>query len=178
MADLLTKLSYDSNKEVSINALFSLGLVTAGTNNSRLATTLRQLSSYYSEDNNALMVARISQGFLHMGKGLLTLNPIHSNNLLVSNVGLAGILISIFSFTESALILGKYQYLIFTLCLSINPRMVMVVDENLNPRNDIQLMVGTAVDTVGQSGNQRTITGFQVHNSPVLIAIGERLDYI
>jgi 26S proteasome regulatory subunit N1 len=148
--------------------------VAAGTNNSRLATTLRQLASFYSDDNNALMVTRISQGFLHMGKGLLTLNPIHSHNLLVSNVGLAGILITIFSFTESSLILGKYQYLLYSVCLSINPRMVMVVDENLEPQNKIQLMVGTAVDTVGQSGNQRTITGFQVHNSPVLIAIGER----
>ncbi len=165
---------YDSNKEVSVNALFSLGLVAAGTNNSRLATTLRQLASYYSEDNNALMVTRIAQGFLHMGKGLLTLNPIHSHNLLVSNVGLAGILITILSFTENALILGKYQYLLYSVCLSINPRMVMVVDENLEPKNNIQLMVGTAVDTVGQSGNPRTITGFQVHNSPVLIAIGER----
>ncbi len=165
---------YDSNKEVSVNALFSLGLVAAGTNNSRLATTLRQLASFYSEDNNALMVTRISQGFLHMGKGLLTLNPIHSHNLLVSNVGLAGILITILSFTENALILGKYQYLLYSVCLSINPRMVMVVDENLEPKNNIQLMVGTAVDTVGQSGNPRTITGFQVHNSPVLIAIGER----
>jgi 26S proteasome regulatory subunit N1 len=167
-------LCYDSNKEVSVNALFSLGLVAAGTNNSRLATTLRQLASFYSEDNNALMVTRISQGFLHMGKGLLTLNPIHSHNLLVSNVGLAGILITILSFTENALILGKYQYLLYSVCLSINPRMVMVVDENLEPKNNIQLMVGTAVDTVGQSGNPRTITGFQVHNSPVLIAIGER----
>jgi 26S proteasome regulatory subunit N1 len=167
-------LCYDSNKEVSVNALFSLGLVAAGTNNSRLATTLRQLASYYSEDNNALMVTRIAQGFLHMGKGLLTLNPIHSHNLLVSNVGLAGILITILSFTENALILGKYQYLLYSVCLSINPRMVMVVDENLEPKNNIQLMVGTAVDTVGQSGNPRTITGFQVHNSPVLIAIGER----
>ena len=159
---------------MGINALFSLGLVAAGTNNSRLATTLRQIASYFSDDNNSLMVVRMAQGFLHMGKGLLTLNPIHSNNLLVSNVGLAGILISIFSFTEPALILGKYQYLIYSLCLSINPRMVMVVDEKLEPKNNIQLMVGTAVDVVGQSGNPRTITGFQVHNSPVLIAIGER----
>lgn len=109
-----------------------------------------------------------------MGKGLLSLNPIHSDNLLVSNVGLAGILIAVLSFTESGLILGKYQYLLYSVCLSINPRMVMVVDENLEPKNNIQLMVGTAVDTVGQSGNPRTITGFQVHNSPVIIAIGER----
>ncbi len=37
-------------------------------------------------------------------------------------------------------------------------------------------MVGTAVDTVGQSGNPRTITGFQMHNAPVLISTGERCE--
>jgi 26S proteasome regulatory subunit N1 len=37
-------------------------------------------------------------------------------------------------------------------------------------------MVGQAVDIVGQSGNPRTITGFQVHKSPVLIAQGERCE--
>jgi 26S proteasome regulatory subunit N1 len=37
-------------------------------------------------------------------------------------------------------------------------------------------MVGAAVDIVGQSGNPRTITGFQVHTSPVLLAVGERCE--
>ena len=49
------------------------------------------------------------------------------------------------------------------------------MDENLNNLN-AQVMVGTAVDTVGQSGNPRTITGFQVHKAPVLIAQGERCE--
>ncbi len=37
-------------------------------------------------------------------------------------------------------------------------------------------MVGQAVDIVGQSGNPRTITGFQVHKTPVLLAQGERCE--
>lgn len=37
-------------------------------------------------------------------------------------------------------------------------------------------MVGLGVDIVGQSGNPRTITGFQVHNSPVLLGAGERCE--
>lgn len=37
-------------------------------------------------------------------------------------------------------------------------------------------MVGTAVDTVGQSGNPRTITGFLIQNSPVLLAQGDRCE--
>jgi len=34
--------------------------------------------------------------------------------------------------------------------------------------------VGAGIDTVGQVGNPRTITGFQTHDSPVLLAYGER----
>jgi 26S proteasome regulatory subunit N1 len=37
-------------------------------------------------------------------------------------------------------------------------------------------MVGQLVDTVGQSGNPRTITGFQVHKAPVLLAQSERCE--
>lgn len=48
--DLLSKLAYDSDPEVSMSAIFALGLVGAGTNNSKLATNLRFLASYYVGD--------------------------------------------------------------------------------------------------------------------------------
>ena len=51
----------------------------------------------------------------------------------------------------------------------------MLVDHNLDPINT-QVMVGQGVDTVGQSGNPRTITGFQVHKAPVLLGHGERCE--
>jgi 26S proteasome regulatory subunit N1 len=112
-----------------MNAIFSLGLVSAGTNNSRLAGQLRQLAAYYSEDTNSLLIVRISQGLLHMGKGLMTLNPIHSQNFLTNNVGLAGLLISIAAFTEvQSLICERHQFLLYSLCLAMSPRMVMTVN--------------------------------------------------
>jgi 26S proteasome regulatory subunit N1 len=40
----------------------------------------------------------------------------------------------------------------------------------------IQLRVGQAVDTVGQAGKPKKITGFQTHESPVLIGWGERAE--
>ena len=46
--DLLNKLAYDSDAEVSMSAIFALGLVGAGTNNSKLAGNLRFLASYFS----------------------------------------------------------------------------------------------------------------------------------
>ena len=68
--DLLTKLSYDSDEGVAMSATFALGLIGAGTNNSKLAQTLRSLASYYQGANTAdqLFVVRIAQGLVHMGK--------------------------------------------------------------------------------------------------------------
>jgi 26S proteasome regulatory subunit N1 len=111
-----------------MNAIFSLGLISAGTNHSRVSGQMRQLAAYYSEDTNLLSLVRISQGLLHMGKGLLTLNPIHSHNFLVNNVALAGVLISILSFTEvEGLICGRHQFLLYSLCLAMSPKMAMLV---------------------------------------------------
>lgn len=50
----------------------ALGLVAAGTNNSRVAQLLRQLSEFYSRDASRLFVTRIAQGFNHMGKVCLS----------------------------------------------------------------------------------------------------------
>jgi hypothetical protein len=59
--------------EVSMGAIFSLGLIGAGTNNSRIAQTLRQLSQYYQNQLNQLFMVRIAQGLLHLGKVILSL---------------------------------------------------------------------------------------------------------
>ena len=45
--DLLNKLAYDSDKGVSMSAILALGLVGAGTNNSRLSGNLRYLATYF-----------------------------------------------------------------------------------------------------------------------------------
>ena len=45
--DLLNKLAYDADKQVSKSAIFALGLIGAGSNNSRIAGHLRDLARYY-----------------------------------------------------------------------------------------------------------------------------------
>ena len=57
----------------------------------------------------------------------------------------------------------------------MKPKMLMTVDEELNP-SEISVRVGQAVDTVGQAGKPKTITGFQTHTTPVLISYGERAE--
>ena len=175
--DSLTKFCYDTDKTVSMNAIYSMGLVSSGSNHSRVGGLLRSLAAYYAEDSNPLFMVRIAQGLLHLGKGLINLDPIYSHKLLINNRALAGILITLFSFTETEnLICGKHQFLLYSLALAMKPKLVITVDKNLKPVDDVQLMVGQAVDIVGQTGNPRTISGFQIHNSPAVINTGERCE--
>ena len=174
--DSLTKFCYDTDKTVAMNAIFSMGLVSSGSNHSRVGGLLRSLAGYYNEESNPLFMVRISQGLLYMGKGLLTLDPVYSHKLLINQKCLAGILITLFSFTEiEALICQKHQFLLYSLALAIKPKLVMTVDEQLKPK-DVQLMIGQAVDVVGQTGNPRPISGFQIHTSPAVINTGERCE--
>ena len=43
-------------------------------------------------------------------------------------------------------------------------------------RRLISFFVPQAVDVVGQAGKPKTITGFQTHTTPVLLAYGERAE--
>ena len=97
VTDLLSKLTHDQDEQVAMNAILALGMIGAGTNNARIAGLLRQLSSFYKSKADPLYVVRIAQGLLHMGKGLVTLSPFHSDNLLMSNTRLAGVLALLFS---------------------------------------------------------------------------------
>lgn len=63
------------------------GLIGAGTNNARLAGLLRNLSSYYYKEHHLLFLVRVAQGLVHMGKGLLTIAPSHSDNFILSGTG-------------------------------------------------------------------------------------------
>ena len=126
--DLLTKLSYDTDANVSMSAIFSLGLIGAGTNNSRLEGNLRYLAAYYANNPDQLFVVRIAQGLIHLGKGLMGLNPLHSDKFLFSNVSLAGLLTVLYTATDmKTFICGKYHFFLYYLVLSIYPRMMIAV---------------------------------------------------
>lgn len=199
--DTLSKFSHDSDAEVAHNSIFAMGLVGAGTNNARLASMLRQLAQYHAKDPNNLFMVRIAQGLTHLGKGTLSLSPYHSDRQLMSPVAVAGLLATlvsfldvknskfsiIFMFTQSstmlfhryfisfAVILGRSHYLLYTLATAMQPRMLVTFDEDLNQLT-VPVRVGMAVDVVGQAGKPKTITGFQTHTTPVLLAMGERAE--
>lgn len=72
-------------------------MIGAGTNNARLAGMLRGLSSYFYKEPGMLFLVRVSQGLVHLGKGLLGLSPHHTDGQLL-NGACAEALITAISF--------------------------------------------------------------------------------
>lgn len=174
--DTLSRYSHDNDIDVAVNAVFAMGLVGAGSNNARLAQLLRQLASYYHRDPNALFMVRIAQGLLHMGKGTLNINPFHSERSVMSRVSVASLLTVLVSLTEArSLVLDQHHYLLYFLAPAMHPRFLITLDEDMKPL-PASVRVGQAVDVVGQAGRPKTITGWQTHNTPVLLSYGERAE--
>jgi len=176
VVDQLSRLSHDPDAEISQNAIMALGMVSAGTNNSRVAGLLRQLSEFYSKEAGHVFCVRIAQGLLHMGKGLLSLNPMHSDRILTCGPSLGAILILLHSCLDlKTSLLDKTHYLLYYATCAMYPRMLITVSEDMSWR-PVTVRVGQAVETVGQSGKRKTITGFQTHTTPVLLGTKERAE--
>ncbi len=161
--------------ELTIFLLFT-GLVTAGSNNSRVAGLLRSLAEFYAKEANHLFIVRIAQGLNAMGKGLMGLSPFHSDRLLLNGPGLAGILTVLHACLDlKGTILDKFHYILFYLAPAMNPRYLSTLDAELNPVS-VSVRVGLAVETVGQAGRPKTITGFQTHTTSVLLGYKDRAE--
>lgn len=174
--DQLSRLSHDPDTELSQNAILAMGVVSAGTNNSRVAGLLRQLSEFYSKEAGHIFCVRIAQGMLHMGKGLITLSPYHSDRMLTCAPALGAMLTLLHSGIDMKnTLLDKSHYLLYYLTCAMNPRMLVTVNEDLSWR-PVTARVGMAVETVGQAGKPKSITGFQTHTTPVLLQAKERAE--
>ena len=177
VVDTLSKLSHDADEQVAQGAILALGMAGAGTNSARIAAMLRELAAYYSKDANSLFVVRIAQGLLYMGKGTMTLNPYHSDRLLMNNAAMAGLLSVVFtSLNLKDTLLGKSHYLLFLFALAMRPRMLMTFNEDME-QVYTAVRVGDAVNTVGLAGQPKTITGFQTNDSPVLMEYQQRAEF-
>jgi 26S proteasome regulatory subunit N1 len=174
IVDQLSRLSHDQDHVIAQNAIFGLGLVSAGTNNSRVAGLLRQLADYYSKEASHLFVVRVAQGLNAVGKGLIGINPFHSDRLLMNKAAMAGILTVFVACLEIKLtILDKYHYLLFAIATAMSPRFLVTLNAD-NEIEPVSVRVGQAVETVGQAGKPKTITGFQTHSTPVLLGPKDR----
>mmetsp|Transcript_70952 Transcript_70952/g.154160 ORF Transcript_70952/g.154160 Transcript_70952/m.154160 type:complete len:882 (-) Transcript_70952:135-2780(-) len=174
--DTLSKLSHDADQDVALGAIFSMGLIGAGTNNARLAGLLRQLAAYYAKDLSALFMVRIAQGLLFMGKGLMTINPFFSDRFLLDPVALGSLIVVVHAVLHlKNTILGKSHYLLFHIVPAMRPRWLVTLNEDLEEIK-VPVRVGQAVDVTGLAGRPKQITGFQTRTTPVLLNYQDRAE--
>jgi 26S proteasome regulatory subunit N1 len=174
--DTLARLSHDADADVARAAVLALGVVGAGTNNARLAGLLRGLASYYNKEPSLLLLTRAAQGLVHAGKGLLTAAPRHTDGFLLSTLALGGLLPVLHAGLDAASTLcARSPVALFHLAAALRPRSLTTVDEAGNAL-PVSVRVGQAVDVVAQAGRPKTVTGFQTHTTPVLLAAGERAE--
>ncbi|XBW35983.1 hypothetical protein QEN19_001556 [Hanseniaspora menglaensis] len=171
--ETLSRYSHDEDLDVSSNAIYAMGLLGAGTNNSRLAQLLRNLASYYSNSNSLLFMTRMSQGLVHLGKGTLTLDCYNDSGVL-NKTTLASLLTVMVGLTEPTF-MTTHHYLFYMLNLGMRPKYIVTIGEDGEPLQ-VNVRVGQAVDTVGQAGKPKDITGWTTHATPVLINHNERAE--
>lgn len=171
--DTLSRFSHDPDLDVSINSIFAMGLCGCGTNNARLAQLLRQLASYYSKEQNTLFINRLAQGLVHLGNGTINLNPFNDAQVL-NKVTFASLLTVLIGFTNTNFMLEHHQ-LFYFLNSGMRPRYILTLNEEGEPVK-VNVRVGQAVDTVGQAGKPKTITGWITQSTPVLLNHGERAE--
>jgi 26S proteasome regulatory subunit N1 len=180
VVDTLSKLSHDGDTEIASGAILAMGLVAAGTNQARVAGLLRELSAFYAEDPPMLFVVRLAQGLTHAGRGMLTLSPFYSDGAVLDPVAAAGLVtllvLCLGTGSMRETLLGRYHFFFYALALAARPRFLVTLDADTMEPVQVPVRVGQAVDTVGQAGRPRTITGFQTHSTPVLIGVGERAE--
>ncbi|CCW59536.1 unnamed protein product [Phytomonas sp. EM1] len=179
VVESLNRLAHDSDISTAMNAVLAMGLVSAGSNNARVAGKLRNIALYYqrSRYNNTLFTVRLAQGLCAMGKGHLTLSPLQNDRLTVSQPALMGLLTLLHCALDlNKTILDKYHYMVLAITPSISPRMVLAVDETMEPVKGIQVRVGLPMDTVALPGKPKAITGFQTHTTPVLLASTDKVE--
>lgn len=171
--DSLSRYSHDADLNVSMNSIFAMGLCGAGTNNARLAQLLRQLASYYSREQDALFITRIAQGLVHMGKGTMTLDMFNDASVL-NKVTLASLLTVLVGLVSPSFMLEHHQ-LFYMMNSAVRPKFILTLNEEGEPIK-VNVRVGQAVDTVGQAGKPKTITGWITQSTPVLLNHGERAE--
>ncbi|WVN89474.1 uncharacterized protein L203_104698 [Cryptococcus depauperatus CBS 7841] len=174
--DTLSKYSHDSDLDVAINSILSMGLVGAGTNNARLAQMLRGLAVYYAREADCLFMVRIAQGLVHMGKGTIGINPYYNDRQVMSKTAVAGLLSVIVSFTNARkFVLSTSHWMLYWIVTAMYPQFLITLNEELE-EIPVTVRVGQAVNTVAQAGTRHGISGFQTHQSPVRIGTMERAE--
>ncbi|KAK8799616.1 hypothetical protein WA158_006164 [Blastocystis sp. Blastoise] len=155
-------------------ALFALGLMGAGTNAAKISNHLRNLMTVYTNKRIDIKYIKRIMGMVYLGKGLLSLSPIHTDRQLLCPTSLACLLLPIFYQLCTIGTVPLYESMFSYMMLgAAYPSCVALFDENDKVVKSL-VRVGQAVDITGVAGNPRPISGFQTNEAPLLMNSDER----
>jgi hypothetical protein len=111
-----------------------------------------------------------------MGKGIVGIHHFHADHTLLSPVAAGGILSALLLMLDvKSGLHSKWSFLLFVFAPAMAPRALITVREDGAPI-PLAARVGTSVDTVGQAGRPKSITGFQTHTTPVMLGVRDRAE--
>lgn len=178
IVDALHRIGHDIDPRIAMNAAVAIGLLSAGTQNSRAIGILHQLEVFHKANPSVTMLLQIAEGMTHLGQGLMTLSPTYGDSMLIHPVALGSLMTIAFAciHTES-LIVAQDPILLYFIAPAIGPRFLVTLNEDLEIF-PLPVRVGSAIDVVGQAGKPRSITGFQTLDTPIILAAGQRAEII
>ncbi|CAB5193779.1 unnamed protein product [Rhizophagus irregularis] len=149
------------NMEIASLAALSLGLVFVGSCHGDITSTILQTMMERDESQLKETWGR----FMGLGLALLYLGKQDAAEATLETL----------KAIEHPI--GKQVRILVEICsyAAMYPRFLITLDEDLNSL-PVTVRVGQAVDVVGQAGRPKTITGFQTHSTPVLLAHSERAE--
>ncbi|KAJ7330461.1 hypothetical protein DFH08DRAFT_966999 [Mycena albidolilacea] len=109
---------------------------------------------YYKEPGYLFMV-RIAQGLVHMGKGMIVLDPFFADRSIMSLPVVAGLLVMLMALTDvKHFVLDEYRWMMYFLVTAMYPRFLITVDEQLNSM-PVTVCIRQALDTVAPGATER-----------------------
>lgn len=173
--DSLKRCAHSGNSLVIVSSLAALGIVAAGSNNSRVQSALEQMSSFCGKGASGSTL-KIAQGLLHLGKGTMKLSLFSGG--VTSPKAVAGILGFVFSLLDGgSYILDRYYFTLLLVAPGIFPKHVVTVDDTGAPVR-ASVRVGTKVDVSGVAGRPKRMSGSQVHETPIILQATEAAEVI
>lgn len=179
--DALRRCMHSTESSVVISAIISLGLVSAGSNNSRVRVALDEMATFCGKGATGSAL-KIAQGLLRLGKSMHKLS--FFNDSAVSNKAVGAILGFMFGVMDGgAGILDRYYFVLMLISAGITPKYLVTLNEKGEPA-ECSIRVGNKLDTAGVSGKPKKLSGVQVHQSPVILqategaeVLGDRVTY-
>ncbi|EDQ31289.1 19S-PA700 proteasome regulatory particle subunit Rpn1p-S1 [Enterocytozoon bieneusi H348] len=158
-----------STRETNVTSIVALGILAAGTNNSRAMSILSSNFNAMYKDIKASNALIFSQGLINLGKGMLTLSPlVYDKRIIIdkSIIGLLGLITMLLN--ENYSCFKENSFILYIITQAILPKYVTGITG--------EIKVGKPVETVGLTGNPNRISGKIVYTSPIILNYDQKAE--